>query len=93
MKNRIVEAVTTEVNEFADTVRIGFQVPRDPLDLERNTMMGANLKKQLGLNPGDRVSCCRREEWIRRYGCQNTKKPWTDYVKGSRRLVRQDKPL
>ena len=44
MKNRIVEAVTIEVNEFAETVRTGVQVPRDPLDLERNTMMGANLK-------------------------------------------------
>ena len=80
-KNGIVEAVTIEVNEFADTARTGVQVPSDPLDLDRNTMMG------------DRVSFCRREEWIRRYGCQNTKKPWTDYVKGSRRLVRQDKPL
>ena len=44
MKNKNVEAVTIEVNEFADTVRTSVQVPRDPLDLERNTMMGANLK-------------------------------------------------
>ena len=44
MKNRIVEAVAIEVNEFADTVRTDVQVPRDPLELERNTMMGANLK-------------------------------------------------
>ena len=33
-----------EVNELADTVRTCVQVPRDPLDLERNTMMGAHLK-------------------------------------------------
>jgi len=44
MKNKIVEAVTIEVNELVDTVLTGVQVPRDPLDLERNTMMGANLK-------------------------------------------------
>ena len=44
MKNKNVEAVTIEVNELADTVRTGVQVPRDPLDLERNTIMGANLK-------------------------------------------------
>ena len=48
MKNGIVEAVTIEVNEFADTVRTGVHVPRDPLDLERNTMMGANLKNNWG---------------------------------------------
>ena len=91
MKDRNVEAVTIEVNEFADTVRTGVQVPRDPLPRTKYND-GSKSEKQLGLNPGDRVSCCRREEWIRRYGCQNTKKPWTDYVKGSRRLVRQDKP-
>ena len=44
MKNRIVEAVAIEVNELADTVPTGVEVPRDPLELERNTMMGANLK-------------------------------------------------
>ena len=44
MKNRIFEAVAIEVNEFADTVRTGIQVPRDPLELERNTMIGSNLK-------------------------------------------------
>ena len=44
LKNRLDEAVTIEVNEFADTVRTGVQVPRDPLELERNTMMGENLK-------------------------------------------------
>ena len=44
VKNKIVEAVTIEDNELADTVHTGIQVPRDPLDLKRNTMMGANLK-------------------------------------------------
>ena len=44
MKNGIVEAVTIKVNEFADTVRTDVQVPRDPRDLERNAMKGANLK-------------------------------------------------
>ena len=44
MKNKIVEAVTIEVNDLADTVRTDVQVPRDPLDLERNTMVEENLK-------------------------------------------------
>ena len=43
-QNKIIEAVIIEVNELADTDRTSVQVPRDPLDLERNTMMGANLK-------------------------------------------------